>query len=183
MVNENVSAHKTTEAYLENAYFIHGSNFSGDVKDELNVMQANLGDSHLSTFIGLRLDTCANTSVISETQYNSYCSEFARRPSIISDGTRQFTGIGGIRKPIGFVKIQIPFSGLDLVIDVYFLVLKEKAPTLLSMPDIIMNGLDFSVQGQHVSHGKLCHKLTCENNFLVHRWTEGDVSFSCYTEN
>lgn len=68
LVKENVSSDNTTERYLANASFTHGSTFSGDVNDAIKVMHANLGDPHRSTFNGLRLDTCANTSVISETQ-------------------------------------------------------------------------------------------------------------------
>lgn len=76
--------------------------------------------------------------------------EFILRPTIRADGYRKITGISGVRNPIVIVKIQIPFSGLNLYLDVEFFVLEDEVPTLMSMTDIIMNGLYSSVQGEYV---------------------------------
>lgn len=145
-------------------------------------MNANLISSELSAFNGVRFDTCANTSVICEAQYMSYCSEFGLRPSIRPPGGRCITGIGGMRKLIGIVNLQIPFTQLDLVINVDFMMLKENVPTLISVPDIILNGLDISVQRRHVSLGKRTQQLSMEKYFLVHRWTKDCAIYSCYTQ-
>lgn len=67
---------------------------------------------------GLRFAMCANTSVISESQYLAYCSRFGLRPTVTSSGDQKIYGTGGSSKAIGFVKLQIPFAGLNLIIDV-----------------------------------------------------------------
>lgn len=69
------------------------------------------------------------------------------------------TGIWGEVKVLGTVKIQIPFDEINHFIDVAFLVLDEKVPTLLSLRDMPVNRLEISVQILHVSLGGKTHKL------------------------
>lgn len=80
------------------------------------------------------MDTVANrTSVISESQYMSYCSELGPRRSIRGAADRQVKGIACLAKAICVVKVQISFKDLKLDIDVYFLVLTGEVATLLSI--------------------------------------------------
>lgn len=85
-------------------------------------------------------------------------------------------------KVLGMVKIQIPFKGIGLIIEVDFLVLQQEVPTLLSLLDMFLNGLGISVQKCHVSLVKKTHKLHTENFLMVHRWKRQDVPFAIYTE-
>lgn len=48
----------------------------------------------------------------------------------------------GKERSIGETRMQIPFKILQTVIDVNFLVLKDDMKTLLSMKDMVQNGLD-----------------------------------------
>lgn len=90
--------------------------------------------------------------------------------------------IGGNVNVIGKVTIQIPFYGLNLVIYVEFLVLRESIPTMISMQGMILNGLDLYLQKRHVSHGTLGHNLVMENYFLIHLWTNDELTYTFYTE-
>lgn len=72
---------------------------------------------------------------------------------------------------MGAVSIQIPFTYLEVKIDVQFLMITEDIPSLLSMKDVVENGLEISIQGIFVSLGLKCHKLAMENYFLIHRWS------------
>lgn len=97
-------------------------------------------------------------------------------------GERKVTGIVGEVKVLGTVKLQIPFKGINLTIDFEFLVVKLKVPTLLSIKDMMINGLDISLQKCHVSLAGMTHTLSRENYFLVHRWKKEYVPFELYTE-
>lgn len=145
-------------------------------------------DRHLTKnphgpFNVLKFDTCANTaSVISESQFLSYCHQFVIRPSIWPVGDIKVTGIGLEVKVLGSIQLQIQFNDIHLFICVYFLVLKQQIPTLLSLRDMMINGLDISLKNCHVSFGNKTHKLSMENYFLVHRWSSSDTPIALYTQ-
>lgn len=52
----------------------------------------------------------------------------------------------------------------------------------MSMKDMVTNGLDLSLQNQHISFGKRTQKLAMENFFLIHRWSKEEMPYALYTE-
>lgn len=94
---------------------------------------------------------------------------------------KEVTGISLNANVIGKVTINIPFTGLKLFIDVVFLVLRQCIPTLMSIQDIIFNGLDLSLQQKYVSHGTRVHKLAMENLFLFHGCTNDELAYAIYS--
>lgn len=69
-----------------------------------------------------------------------------------------------------------------MVIDVSFLLLADKVPILLSIRDMIKNGLYLSLQECVLKYKGRRHGLSMEKYFLIHRWTPGDMPFALYTE-
>lgn len=85
-------------------------------------------------FDGVRLYRCCNKrSVMFLRQCNAYCCEFRLKGAMYRAARTILQGIGGKRMPIGTTKIQVPFTGLRIIIDVAFLILSEDVPTLFSM--------------------------------------------------
>lgn len=63
-------------------------------------------------------------------------------------------GVGGRQNGIGISTIQIPFTQLNLLVDVPFPIIPTDVPTLLSMRDMVINGLDISIQVKYLTHDK-----------------------------
>lgn len=84
---------------------------------------------------------------------------------------------------MGIPKIQVPFNELRVIIDVDFWIIEERVPTLLSMRDMIHNGLDISIQHARIYPGKSSQKFAFENCFLIHRWDATKSMHIYYTEN
>lgn len=146
-------------------------------------MNAELHTGEQPIFKGLHLDTCANrSSVMSIAQYKAYCEEF-RVPSRIDKSKRStLLGIGGSSSTIGTATIPVPFKNLQLTIDVDFKIVRDNVPTLLSNKDMIVNGLDISLQDKVVKLGNKTQPLILENYFFIHKWKPSDISHSMYTE-
>lgn len=64
-----------------------------------------------------------------------------------------------MKSPVGVVKLEIPFTGLEPVVYVDFIVLEEDLPTLMYIPEIYLNGLVIYVQNKRVTHGNCAHAL------------------------
>ena len=90
-------------------------------------------------------------------------------------------GIGGLGTVIGEVTIQISFVELGIIVDVDFEVMKDECPTLLSNKDMIINGLDISLQGCYLHVGPLKQRLKLENYFFLHKWSARDTPYVLYT--
>lgn len=70
---------------------------------------------------------------------------------------------------------------LGIIIDVEFLILKEKVLSLLSMKDMVTNKLDISIQDGHITFSGSKQPLAMENYFLMHRWNTRDLLYAFYT--
>lgn len=121
-------------------------------------------------------------------QYETYCQEFGLNPSIkfVVNNHEGILGIGRRVPSMGSVFIQIPFSGLQLEIDVDFLLVHKPVPSLLSMRDMLQNGLDSSLKDATISIGtgiaKRTNQLQLCNFFLTHTWMPFDMPWSLFTE-
>lgn len=93
-----------------------------------------------------------------------YCDGFGLIP-IRGLGNRKVRPIPGMTRAIDGVKMQNPFRGLRMARGVDLLVLEGNVATLLSMRDVLTNGLDISIQQSYVSHKNRTHHLHQENNF------------------
>lgn len=134
-------------------------------------MHAQLNFSQDPRFDGLRIDTCANRAwIMSNDQYSPYWKEFGLTSTIIPAPNRGVKFIGGRQQAVGRVRVQIPFGGLHIFIDVCFLITQSDILTLLSMNDMIGKNLDITFLERCITYNGLCRPLTLDNNFLIHRW-------------
>lgn len=123
-------------------------------------------DAAAPKFEGVWIDTCANkSSVMRETQYMAYCGDFK-----IAKDMRQCKGItirGIGRKQHATItgRIQIRFTFLPIISTVDVLIIKERVPWLLSMRDMIHNGLEISIQNARVYRGDKSKQLQFEDGF------------------
>lgn len=75
--------------------------------------------------------------------------------------------IGGLDIVLGEARIQLPFSKLGIVMDAFFSILAEKAPSLLSNQDMIENSFGISIKGRYLYIGPHRQPLELENYFFV----------------
>lgn len=99
-------------------------------------------------------------------QYHAYERKFGRRVQL-RPARKDVKGIGGQSVALGEVTIQIPFSQLDLVVDIEFSILGGDTPSLLSNRDLIENGLDISLQGGYLYIGEARQPLILDNYFFI----------------
>lgn len=105
-------------------------------------------------FYGIRIYTAANRrSVMGIPQYRAYNRKFGVRGPIRPSPAKGLRGIGGSGIILGQARTQIPFNDLEIIIDVYFAVLKEVSTSLLSIRDRIENGVDISLQEKVLTRG------------------------------
>ena len=69
-----------------------------------------------------------------------------------------------------------------MIINVDVVIMKDECPSLFSNRDMIVNGLDISLQGGYLHVGELREPLVLENYFFVYRWTADEIPYSLYTE-
>lgn len=98
-------------------------------------------------------------------QYQVYQSEFGRKIPI-RPTRKDVKGIGGKSKALGEVTIQVPFTNLNLILDIEFSILADDMPSLLCNRDLIENGLDISLQGAYLFVGDARETLLLDNYFL-----------------
>lgn len=79
-------------------------------------------------------------------QYEAYNQQFSLPVPIRPSARKGLRGIGGSGKVPEDANIQINFTFLELIIDVYFTILAEDAPSLLFNRDMITNRLYISLQ-------------------------------------
>lgn len=108
-------------------------------------------------------------SVISKNQYDYYFQEFKIVPGIDTSMTKSVRGIGGKRKNIGSELIQIPFTGLGIMIDVTIHIMDEQVPSLLSLKYMLEKGLYISIQDKMVTLRGKTHDSVMKNYFLVQK--------------
>lgn len=73
--------------------------------------------------------------------------------------------------------IPIPFKNLNIVIDLRFQILDNYIPSLLSMKDMIENGLGNNIQSNPVTNKNFKQELAFENLFLIHRCNPADMDY------
>lgn len=73
--------------------------------------------------------------------------------------------------------IYIPFRVLDLIFEVQFMVINGSTLMLLSRRDMIINGLDPSIQKYHIRFKDKVQKLEMHNVFLIQKWSHHDTAF------
>lgn len=78
--------------------------------------------------------------------------------------------------------IQVHFKRLAIIIDVYFLLIKEDTLKLLFIEDMLDNGLDLLIQGRYVSLKERRRTLAMEKYFVTQIWSEIDIPYALYTE-
>lgn len=172
---------KHLQVNLANASFMHALNVEAGRSDIAMVARLETNDKPVG-FEGLKVDTGANrSSIMSARQYGAYCETFGLignvRPS-----EKRVKGIGGRQVVVGVANIQIPFDKLGLIIDVWFAILDADVPTLLSLRDLWINGLDISIQECVIKLGQKKQELEMVNFFLVYKWQPGVLSYALYTE-
>lgn len=113
-------------------------------------------------------------------QYKAYCEHFKIPMEVNRTEKRTIRGLNSKNPAIGTAVITIPFSELDIWLDVKFRIMEFDCPSLLSMKDMVDNGLDISIQKKWVSYKHKRKEPVFENYFLIHRWNASDLSF--YTE-
>lgn len=62
--------------------------------------------------------------------------------------------------------VYIPLAGLELFINVQFLIISRDLPVLLIMTDIITNGLDLSLQEKNSSIRDEKQSLSMQKHYL-----------------
>ena len=175
------SSGRSAQTHFANAAFAHGRTYATDLEKELKEIEAALSIGEKNEFRGIIMDTAANrSSVMSHSQYKAYCEEFHVPMQLNRSEKKTICGLNSKNPAIGTAVITIPFKDLDLWIDVKFRIMAFDCPTLLSMKDMVDNGLDISVQNKWVSYKHKLQDLAFENYFLIHRWSVSDSSF--YTE-
>lgn len=123
LARSNIYEDYSLESQLANASFHHRATFAGDDKDAGNAMRDTRQYDTSQTFSGIRLDTCENrSSLISQSQYMSYSTEFVLRPAIRGIVDLEVKGIYVAIKAICTLKMQSQFKNLNQVVDVDFLV-------------------------------------------------------------
>lgn len=161
--NDAVSLKRT----FDNTAYIHGMNSTSSMEEAIAVMHYQLRQGPDTVFDGIKLETTANRrSVMRRMQYEAYQRELFLRISIKS-AERHLECILGASAVIGTARIQIPFSALRMIIDVEFEIIDEDVTSLLTIRDMIDNGLDISLQERYLHVGKLRQPLTLEKYFLV----------------
>lgn len=171
---------------IKQVFFLNASLQSCDIQPTDKKAQHDgrrqSGIQQESLFDVLKIGTYANqTSVIGFEQYHAYCRTLYFLQLMKPTANRSISRAGGRNKPVGAVVMQVPFKELKIVIFVTIIVLKEDIPGLLSMKDMIDNGLDIFIQGHHASLAQRRHVLSTEDYFLIHRWKSADTDFVVYT--
>jgi hypothetical protein len=134
------------------------------------------------TFNGVIIDTGANRrSTMCLEQYRAYCARYGS-PHRIQKQARSIRGIGGSVRAVGIANLPIPFSDLNVTIDVEFLILPGAQPTLLSLRDMMENEIGLDILNGHAVFGDHVQKLHFVNGFWVHRWEPGVFPSSYFTE-
>lgn len=173
--------HRNTEIFFATLSFAHGNSFAkqrSDIENQVSVFTA----TPCKTFNGVIIDTGANRkSVMCTEQHKAYCNLFQIPLDIDSTEKGGVLGIGGRAKSIGITTLSVPFRELGLVVNVSFRLMETDCPSLLCLNDMLVNGLDISIQEKTMKYQGKTMKLAFENGFLVHKWSPIDLCFSMYT--
>lgn len=172
---------KSIEITLSENSFLLGYQWSTDETMVYTVTRStNTHDR--PRFKGITMDTAANRrSVMSEEQYSAYQEEFGRRVPMRAP-KRDVQGIGGKSLAVDEVTLQIPFTGLGIVLDIELSILREGTLSILCNKDLLDNNLDISLQGGYLYIGDRKKHFMLDNCFFIHLWSVDDVPFVLYTE-
>lgn len=95
---------------------------------------------------------------------------------------RGLIGINGKPSPaIGTALVSIPFTKLQLIIEVKFRIMNYRCVSLLSLHDMLKNGLDVSLQNKIIIYNGKTQELVFKNDFPKLKWTVNDMNESFYT--
>lgn len=72
---------------------------------------------------------------------------------------------------------------MKIVIEDDFLLISGNVQSLLSMKEMIENGLDISVKARTITHYGEKKGIQMKIVFLIHYWEPTDMNFVLYTEN
>lgn len=135
----------------------------------LNTLRTSLSKHKIRRFQGIKFDTALNQiSVIKQARYRDYYDLFGLGQAIRFDWKRRVIGLADLPKGIRCVRIQIQFPALRIVIDVDFLMVTRDILSLLSVKDMMDNGMDTSVENRCAYHEGRREPLILENYFLIH---------------
>lgn len=135
-------------------YFARGWIYTSYYSRDIMMMNAQLDGTELERFRGRFIDTVANLSCfMCLSQYKAHCDECLVAANIYKQPSKKVTGIVEPQQTIGAATICIPFMEIDHLLDVKFQIGYAKVPTLLSMIDMVDNGLEISFQDQVVKYG------------------------------
>lgn len=139
---------------LANNACIHGRTNETNINSALVVMNHHLKNHIGRQFNGVVTDTASNKrSLMSNQKYHAYEREFGRN-IIIQPQNKGLKGIGGKTRIIGEVTVQIHFNELCLTIDLNFSITEADAPSLLHNRDMMIYGLEISLQGISATSGR-----------------------------
>lgn len=74
--------------------------------------------------------------------------------------------------------MEISFTMLKIITDVYFLILKEDVITFVSMKNMVINKLHISIQRRYICFAGRRPRLAMENFFHIHRCDLNYLSYS-----
>lgn len=90
-------------------------------------------------------------------------------------------GFWGRQTSIGTLFTPIPFTKLNLIIEVDFLIIADDVPSLLSKKDMLSNGLEMTIQNKKIYFNGQTQALLMENFFLIHKWSPDEILYALYT--
>lgn len=91
-------------------------------------------------------------------------------------------GSCGRTSSIGNVIVQVPFKYLNVVYQYALYGNRERYPSLLSVHNMLNNGLDISIQVCYLSLEEWREPLTVKKYFLTHSRSSAGVTYVLYTE-
>lgn len=102
-------------------------------------------------------------------QWTAYCNDSGLRLAIRKEEGIGVIGLGGLIQIVGRVIIQVPSLKLHLIMDIDFSIVYQNIPELLSLKDMLDNGIYISVENGCAYYGGHIQPSSLENFFLVHR--------------
>lgn len=173
---------QSVESTLAEISYKHGATDNKDMTAALVSNNTQLRKEPSTIFKGIIIDTAANRrSVMCRNQHNAYQLEFGVKIPLRPPQKSRMKGIGGEGKVIGDATIPVPFTDLNLILDIDFVIMKDHCTSLLCNKDMINGGLDISIQGRFLCFGNRKQPLLLENYFFVHKWKADHMPYALYT--
>jgi hypothetical protein len=133
-------------------------------------------------FNGVIIDTGANRRLtMCLEQCRAYIARYCA-PHRIQKEARSIRGIGGSVRAVGIASLPIPFSDLNVTIDVEFLILPGVQLTLFSLGHMMQNEIGLDILNCRAVFGDHVQKLHFVDGFWVHRWEPSAFPSSYFTD-